>query len=331
MTQCNRASLPILFGVAVLAAVPAMAASSGYKLIKTIQLPGNQGGHGDWVTFDPDTETVWLSQSPDHNVVVVNARTMSVEHVIHGIKDGNGNAVTPAYAFLSDNGGNVTVVVDKRTFEKVATLHPQGKGPNGTVFDPKTDTVLVTTDSDDATVFSAQKPFAVVGHFRLQPDPAKDGPDVGLYVPPLDRVYQPVDNDVDVIDLNTRTITQVLKPGIKGTAKPLVYDQKTDRFILGTTDMKMLVLDGKTGNVVASIPVSGKVDETVIDEAARRAFVGDKAGKVEVIDLDTDEVVDTLPSEPNMHTLAVDTKNHLVFVYRDVSNKVDVFEPVSGQ
>lgn len=320
-----------LLGIAVFAAVPAIAASSGYKLIKTIDLPGNQGGHGDWTTFDPATETVWLSQSPDHNVVVLDAHTMTVKHVIPGIKDGNGNAVTPAYAFLSDNGGDVTVVVDKKTFERVATLHPQGKGPNGTVFDPKTNTVLVTTDSDDATVFSAQKPFAALGHFRLQPDPAKDGPDVGLYVPSLDRVYQPVDNVVDVVDLNTRTVAQVLKPGIEGSAKPIVYDSKTDRFILGTTDMKMLVLDGKTGNVVSSIPVSGKVDETVIDEAARRAYVGDKAGKVEVIDLDQDKVVDTLPSEPNVHTLAVDTKTHRIFVYRNESNKVDVFEPMSGQ
>jgi DNA-binding beta-propeller fold protein YncE len=323
--------LSALLGVAVFAAVPAIADSSGYKLIKTIHLPGDKGGHGDWTTFDPATDTVWLSQSPDHNVVVLDAQTMSIKHVIPGIKDGNGIALTPNYAFLSDNGSDVTVVVDKNTFEKVATLHPQGKGPNGTVFDPKIDTVLVTTDSDDATVFSAQKPFTVVGHFRLQPDPAKDGPDVGLYVPSLDRVYQPVDNVVDVVDLNTRTVTQVLKPGIEGSAKPIVYDSKTDRFILGTTDMKMLVLDGKTGNVVSSIPVSGKVDETVIDEAARRAYVGDKAGKVEVIDLDQDKVVDTLPSEPNVHTLAVDTKTHRIFVYRNVSNKVDVFEPTSGQ
>jgi len=194
--QRHMPRLFALLGIAVFAAVPAMADSSGYKLIKTIHLPGNQGGHGDWTTFDPATGTVWLSQSPDHNVVVLDAASLSVKHVIPGIKDGNGIALTPAYAFLSDNGSDVTVVVDKNTFEKIATLTPQGKGPNGTVFDPKTDTVLVTTDSNDATVFSAQKPFTVLGHFRLQPDPAKDGPDVGLYVPSLDRVYQPVDNAV---------------------------------------------------------------------------------------------------------------------------------------
>ncbi len=306
-------------------ALPATAAT-GYKLIKTIDLPGGKGGHGDWTTFDPTTGTVWLSQSPDHNVVVIDANTMSIKGVISGIENGNGIAVTPQYAFLSDNQRNVTVVVDKNTLAKIATLTPQGKGPNGTVYDSKSGTVLVTTDSNDATVFSANPPFAALAHFRLRPDPAKDGPDVGLYVPTLDRVYQPVDNVVDMLDLNSYKVLSVWKPGIKGSGKPIVYDHRTNRFILGTTDRKMLVLDPSSGAVLTAIPVKGAVDETVIDEGARRAYVGDKAGLIEVIDLDQDKVVDSLPSEKNVHTLAVDTKTHTVFVYRNQSNKVDVFQ-----
>lgn len=109
----------------------------------------------------------------------------------------------------------------------------------------------------------------------------------------------------------------------------MVYDTHTNRFILGTTQKKMLVLDGATGNVVGSIPVAGAVDETVIDQNARRAFVGDKSGVIEVIDLDSDTIVDTIPSEKNVHTLAVDPGTHRLFVYRNESNKVDVFEPTT--
>ena len=322
-------SLPAALCLA-LGVLPAAAAPSDYKLVKTIDLPGSKGGHGDWTTFDPATGTVWLSQSPDHNVVVIDARSMSVAHVIAGIEDGNGIALTPDYAFLSDNGSNAVIVVDKKTFEKVATLKVEGKGPNGAVFVPEGVAVLITTDSDDATMLSAQKPFKALGSFKLKPNPAKNGPDVGLYVPALKRVYQPVDNVVDVIDPDARSVADVWKPGIEGSAKPLVYDAKTNHFLLGTTDKKMLVLDAGSGKVVASIPVAGVVDETVIDEAARRAFVGDKAGMIEVIDLDQDKVVATIPSEKNVHTLAVDTTSHRVFVYRNESNKVDVYEPAAG-
>lgn len=302
------------------------AAQTEYKLVKTIDLPGDKGGHGDWTTFDTDTRTVWLAQSPDHNVVIIDAVSNQVKGVIPGIEDGNGIALSPKYAFLSDNKSGGAVGVDKRTFKKIATLHPEGKGPNGTTYVGKTGNVYVSSDSNDMTVFGAQAPFKQVGHFRLQPDPAKGGPDVALYVASKGRLYQPDDNVVDVIDPRSNKILAVWKPGVQDQAKPIVYDRKTNHFILGTTDLKMLVLNGRNGTVISAIPVKGKVDETVIDEGARCAFVGDKAGVVEVIDLDRNAIVDTLPSEANVHTLTVDPKSHAVFVYRNESNKVDVFQ-----
>ncbi len=136
-----------------------------------------------------------------------------------------------------------------------------------------------------------------------------------------------VDNVVDVIAPDTDKIVAVYKPDIHGSSKPMVYDGKTDHFILGTTDRKMLVLDAKDGNMIASIPVQGAVDETVIDERARRAFVADRAGVVEVIDLDRNKVVATIPTEKNTHTLAVDPKTHRLFVYLNEGNKVAAFAP----
>lgn len=301
-------------------------AQSEYKLVKTIDLPGTKGGHGDWVTFDPQTRTVWLAQSPDHNVVVIDAAANTVKGVIPGIADGNGIALSPGFAFLSDNKSDVTVAVDKNTLKRFGELKPVGKGPNGTTYVSSTDAVYVSTDSDDMTVFAAKPPFAQMTHFRLQPDPSKGGPDVALYVASKDRIYQPNETSVDVIDPHSNTITSVWQPGIKGSAKPIVYDPKTNHFVLGTTDKKMLVLDGDTGKMIAAIPVQGAVDETVIDAGARRAFVGDKAGMVEVVDLDSNKVVDTLPSEKNVHSLTVDPVSHSVYVYRNESNKVDVFE-----
>lgn len=297
-----------------------------YKLARTIDLPGDKGGHGDWVTFDSETHAVWLSQSPNHNVVVIDAATNQIKGVVPGIEDGNGIALSPQYAFLSDNKSGVTVVVDKRTLAKVATLRPEGKGPNGTTYVAKSEKVYISTDSNDMTVFRATKPFEQLAHFKLKPDPAKDGPDVALYVASKGRLYQPIDNVVDVIDPRSNKILAVWSPGISGSAKPIVYDRKTNHFILGTTDLKMLVLDGASGKTIASIPVKGKVDETAIDGAARRAFVGDKAGVIEVIDLDHNRIVDTLPSEQNVHSLTVDPTNHTVYVYRNEGNKVDVFQ-----
>ncbi|MGL4967397.1 MAG: YncE family protein [Inquilinus sp.] len=307
---------------------PAADAQSAYTLVKTIDLPGDTGGHGDWTTFDPATDTVWLSQSPDHNVVVIDAAAMTVKGVIPEIKEGNGIGLSPRYAFLADAEGNKVVVVDKATLQKVTALQPEGKEPDTVNYVAGANEIFVNTASNDMTVFSATAPFKEVGHFRLQPDPAKNGPDVALYVARTGRIYQPDDNVVDVIDPRSRKVVAVWRPGIQGSAKPMVFDGKTGHLLLGTTDKQMLVLDSRSGKVVTAIPVRGSVDETAIDEGARRAFVGDKDGVIEVIDLDTNKLVDQIASEKNVHTLTVDPKTHAVFVYRNESNKVDVFTPL---
>ena len=325
----GRNPLPALaVGAMAVMLAPAAGAQSAYTLVKTIDLPGDTGGHGDWTTFDSATGTVWLSQSPDHNVVVIDAASQSIKGVIPGIEEGNGIGLTPKYAFLADAKGNTVVVVDKATLQKVATLHPEGQAPDTVNYIAKADEVFVNTASNDMTVYSATAPFKEIDHFRLQPDPAKDGPDIALYVARTDRIYQPDDNVVDVIDPHSRKIVAVWRPGIQGSAKPMVFDGKTGHLLLGTTDKDMLVLDSRSGKVVATIPVQGSVDETAIDETARRAFVGDKDGLIEVIDFDSNTVVDRIPSEKNVHTLTVDPKTHAVFVYRNESNKVDVFEPL---
>jgi len=320
--------IALSLGFALAFGLPAIAASN-YKLIKTIDLPGAKGGHGDWVAFDPQGETIWLAQSPDNNVVVIDTKNNVVKGVVPGIANGNGIALTADYAFLAAGDGNTVTVVDKSTLKPVATLKPEGKTPDGVVYVPESGLIYVTSDdSNDITVFKASAPFAQVAHIMLKPEHAKDGPDVASYVAAKHRIYQPVDNVVDVIDVNTNKILAIWKPGIKKDAKPMVYDPKTNHLFMGTTDKKMLVLDADTGQVLASIPLKGSVDETALDEGARRAYVGDKAGMIEVIDLDKNAVVDKLHSEKNVHTLDVDTKTHDIYVYRNDSNKVDVFHLV---
>jgi DNA-binding beta-propeller fold protein YncE len=258
--------------------------------------------------------------------VVIDAGTNSVKGVISGIGDGNVVALTPKYASMDDAESNLVTAVDKRTLQRVGTFKPQGKTPDGMVFNATANRIFVTADdTNDVTVVSAKPPFGQVAHFALQPEHAKDGPDVPLLVPTLGRIYQPVDNMVDVMDARTNKVLAAWRPNARGDTRSMEYDTRTKHLFMGTTGKEMRVLDRDSGKVVAIIPLQGAADETTIDEAARRAYVGDKAGVVEVVDLDRNAVVDTIPSEKNAHTLAVDTKTHDLYVYCDDSNKVDVF------
>ncbi|MBU6492203.1 MAG: hypothetical protein KGK15_16655 [Burkholderiales bacterium] len=306
-------------------ATPVYAASQ-YHLVKTINLPGAKGGHGDWVAYDPQTETVWLSQAPDHNVVVIDANKLDVKATIPDVAVGNGIDINHKYAFIADAKPNKLVVINKRTYKKVADVDSGGKGPDGVNVDTRTGKVFVANDDTNSeAVFEGKAPFKRLTVFKLKPEDSKDGPDVALYVRSLDRLYQPVGSDIDVINPNTNKIVAVWNFGVKSTAKGGIYDTKTKHLIFGTGDKKMLVIDATTGKLVTTIPVAGPVDQTAVDIAKRRAFIGDKTGNIEVVDLDTNQVVDHIATEKNMHTLAVDTKQHRLFVYLNASNKVGVY------
>jgi DNA-binding beta-propeller fold protein YncE len=318
----------LALGAAIAAAsVSPVYAESHYQLIKTIALPGTAGGHGDWVAYDPATEAIWLAQAPDHNIVVIDANKLAVKATIPGIDVGNGIDFNGKYAFASDATPNKMVVIDKRTFNKVASIDSGGKTPDGVNVDTRTGKIFVANDDTNTeSVFDGQAPFSSSAIFKLQPENAKDGPDVALYVSEVDRLYQPVGGNIDVIDPNTNKILAVWDFGVTTDVKGSVFDSKTGHLIFGTGDKKMLVVDSASGKLVTTIPVAGAVDQTAIDVAKRRAFVGDKTGNLEVIDLDTNQVIDHIKTEKNVHTLAVDTKTHRVYVYLNESNKVGVFE-----
>lgn len=301
---------------------------SHYKLVKTIDLPG-KGGHGDWVVYDPTVNEVWLAQAPNHSVVVIDADDLKVKATIGGIEDGNGIALNDRYAFVADATANRLVVIDKRSYKQVARVDTGGKGSDGVSIDTHAGRVYVgNDDSNTESVFMDRPPFKKIGDIALTPNPAKHGPDVNLYVPTLARVYQPVDNVVDVIDPTTQKVEAVWDFNLKKEAKPMVYDSQGKHLIIGSRDKKILVAD-PDGKLVSSIPFDGgNIDQIAIDVSARRIFLGDKSGQLEVIDLDTNQVVDHLPAEKDTHTLTVDPRTHRIFVYLDSSNKVAVFEPV---
>ncbi|WP_124800764.1 YncE family protein [Paraburkholderia phosphatilytica] len=328
MHRMCRLAVLVIAGTVGLTGVTAANAQSAYRLVKSIDLPG-KGGHGDWVTFDPQTHTAWVVQSPDHNVVVIDADKLAVKGVIGGIEDGNGIAISDKYAFVADATANKLVVVDKHTLKQVASVDTGGKKSDGVTVDTQSGHVYVANDdSNTETVFEGEPPFKRIGSIELRPNPAKDGPDVNLYVAGLDRIYQPVDNVVDVIDPNSGKVVDVWDFKLKKAAKPMVYDSQGKHLIVGSRDGKVLLVD-PTGTLAATIPFDGgNIDEIAVDVASRRLFLGDKSGSAEVIDLDTKQVVDHLKTEKDSHTLTVDPSTHRIFVYLDTSNKVEVFEPV---
>lgn len=298
----------------------------GYSLKATISLPGSNGGHGDWVAYDAPTNTVWLAQSPDNNVVVIDAATNTVKATIAGIGNANGIALTSQYAFVADVTRGTLDVIDKSTY--AAVLPPiavPGTTPDSVTYISSTNEIAVASDDANTEYFYNATTFALTATLQLTPNPAAAGPDVAIYVASKDLLYQPDDTQVDVIDPHTHAIVATRVLLTTGSVKPGVYDKVTNTFLFGTTNKQVLVVDGDTGAVKSTIAIPGSVDQAAIaDGNPRLAYFADKSGTVDMINLDTDTLVGQLPATLNAHTLTVNPTDASVYLY-EYNNTVSVY------
>jgi DNA-binding beta-propeller fold protein YncE len=292
-----------------------------------IALPG-VGGHGDVVTADPAAHAVYVAQSPDNNLIVLDTRNNRIKAVVPHIVDGNGVDFSDLYVFVAEAGANRVAVISKSTWKVVATVGSGGKSPDAVYYDPAERTVFVANvDSDTMTEFSATSPFTVLGSLALQPSPAHNGPDLGTYVPSTDHIYQAVDNNVAVINAKTRTISSRFTLSLPAgkSAKDMYFDQAHHLLWVATDGKEVLALNPDNGAVVHTVKTASGTDEVSGDEDHGLLFLGEgKAGVMGVVDLATDRIIATVKTEPDAHTLAYLPHSNVVYAYLNTSNKVEV-------
>ncbi len=308
---------------------PAGPAPASYRLVQTIDLPGAKGGASGEVALDLDTGTLWVAQASNRSVVVIETESNRVRQVIEGVERGSGIGFSEHYAFVSDAASNAVVVIGKRSLEKAADLRASGAEPDGVYFDAKHGEVWVTAGTGDMTIFKAvgRGGFKRLAGLKLKSGPAGAAPGVGLYLAAKDRLFQPVDDGIEVINPASRHIEHSWKVSGAGRIASVAYDAKTDRLVAATSSRGVLVLDAKSGKVAAQVALQGRLQAVAVDSALRRAYVADRAGTVDVIELDRGVLLAAIPSEPEAHSLTVDPRTHLLYVYREQGNQVDVLAP----
>jgi YVTN family beta-propeller protein len=294
---------------------------------KTIALPG-KGGHGDVVVADPSAHAVYVAQSPDDNLVVLDTTTNKVKAVVPDVASANGIVYTSQYVFVAEATGNAVAVVSKSDWKVVATVSSGGKTPDALYYDSRDNSVFVANDdSNNMEEFSATKPFTVEGSFGLKPSPAVSGPDLGVYVPAQDRIYQSDDNDVLSIDAKTRRIQKVFSlPLAKGVAaKDMYYDQSGHLLWVATNGPDLMALNPDSGKVVYTVKTASGADQVAEDTDQGLLLLGEgNAGVMAVIDLATHRDVANIKEETTFHTLDHLPNSDLVYAYLNKSNVVAV-------
>lgn len=297
--------------LAALAAAPAAAAEAdGYRLLKTIPVPGDGGW--DYLAVDEAARRVYVSHGTQ--VEVLDADSGEVKGKIPDTAGVHGIALAPGLGrgFTSNGRANTVTIFDLKTLRKLGEART-GKNPDAILYDPATRQVFAFNGgSASATVIDAAK-GTVAGTIELGGRPefaVSDG--AGL-------VFVNIEDKDELLKIDARK-REVLErwPLAPGKAPAsLALDRANRRLFVGCRNQLLAVVNADSGKVLTTLPVGERVDATAYDAEAGLVFSACGDGTAAVVRQDGPDkyrVVETIKTRPGSKTLALDGKTHRLFI-----------------
>jgi hypothetical protein len=307
----------VLLAIAGLAAISvvgssraAAAGSSGYHVIKTISVPGDDGW--DYVAVDPDARRVYISHGT--HVVVMNADTYAIEGDIPNTPGVHGIAIAPdpGRGFISSGRANSATIFDLKTLKTIGTAKTDAN-PDAIIYDSVSKRVFSFNGrGKNATVINATD-GTVVGTIPLggKPEFAVADGKGAMFVNNEDA------SEVMEIDTQKLAVTHHWPLAPCKSPSGLAMDLKTRRLIAGCDDKVGVVVNADTGKVIAKLTIGDGVDANAFDPGTDYAFASNGDGTLTVIHEDSPDkftVVDNVPTKKSARTMGLDTKTHNIFL-----------------
>jgi len=291
------------------AAVPAGAAE-GYRLLKTVPVPGDGGW--DYVSVDEAGRRVYISHG--NQVDVLDADTYELKGTIADTKGVHGIALAPdlGRGFTSNGRTDTVTIFDLKTLKSVGEVKT-GKGPDSIIYDPSSKRVFAFCGrGGSATVIDASA-GKEAGTIELggQPEFAAADGDGHVFVNLEDK------NMLLKLDAKKMTVLErwPLAPGETPTG--LAIDPKNQRLFVGCRKKMMVVVSSESGKVVANEKIGDRVDAAAFDPETGMVFFSCGDGTVSVFHQDEPDkysAVETIKTKTGSKTMALDRKTHKLFL-----------------
>lgn len=308
-------SVMVLFTAAVLA-LPSPGGAQNFKVAKY-----NIGGEGgtDYVTAEPGTGRVFVSRGT--HVMVVDGATGKVLGDIPDTPRMHGVALAPKsnHGFTTNAGDSTVTMFDLKTLAVIKKIPTHTGGLDGIMYDDFSDRIVLTNHSRPigTVTFIDAKSGDIVGTVNLEdtaPEGAASDGKGKLFV------NNEGTSTIQVID--EKTMTAIASWPLAPCEGPtgIAYDRKSDRIFSGCSKMSVVV-DAKTGKVVAQIANGDRVDALGWDAAERLIYIpaGGGEGSVTVVRQDAPDkytVVATVPTFAGAKTIAVDPVRHMAYLFQ---------------
>ncbi len=317
--------LVLLACVASLVAFAATShAAGGYRLVKTIPIPGDWSW--DYIGIDSVNRHVFVSHGPQ--LEILNADTYQIDGKIvapgvdfskpetltgQGVRGGMAAPGTGRGFVPNARDGSVTVF-DLKTLKVISTVKV-GDNPDGYVYDPasKRGFTFSNRTKGAAAVDIADPKLAGTVPLGSKPEAAAADGKGHVFVNMQEK------DMVTKIDSRKLVAEESWPTAPCNQPSSMAIDRKNNRLFIGCrgkTPM-LAVMDSTNGKIITTLPIGVGTDAADFDIEKRLVFTSNGEGTITVIKQESPDkysILETVKTEPNARTMIVDQKSHKIFL-----------------
>ncbi|MGB2593005.1 MAG: YncE family protein [Candidatus Acidiferrum sp.] len=311
ITALGSLSIAFILGATLLSRASApLPGPSGYHLIKTVPVPGDEGW--DYLAVDSEARRVYISHGS--HVVVMNADTYAIEGDIPDTAGVHGIALAPSLGrgFVSAGRANMAVIFDLKSLKTLGTVKTD-TNPDAIVYDDVTKRVFTMNGRGQNTTAINAADGSVAGTLALGGKPefaAADG---------KGSIYVNIEDKSELVQFDAEKLTETHRWPLAPCKSPsgLSMDVKNRRLFSVCDEKVMAVTDADTGKIVATPAICEGPDASAFDPATGYAFASCGDGNLTVIHEDSPDkftVVENVPTKRSARTMGLDLKTHKIFL-----------------
>src|SRR5438132_7154834 len=307
-------------GVAALLLVPALAwpRQGSAQTFKTAKFSIGGDGGTDYLTAEPGTGRVFVSRST--HVMVIDGATGKVLGDIPDTPRNHSIALAPksGHGFITSAGDSTVTMFDLATLAVIKKIKVPTGGLDGIMYDDFSDRIILTNHSRPAGTVVAIEPKSgdIVATVPLEDDSPEGAASDGK-----GKIFVNNEGKSTIQVIDERTMTPVASWPLAPCEGPtgIAYDRVTDRIFAGCGKTSV-VLDAKTGKVVATIANGDGVDALGWDPAQKLIYIpAGRDSNVTVVRQDGPDkytVVATVPTMRGAKTISVDAQKHMAYLFQ---------------
>ena len=301
--------------VGVTLAWPGASSAQGFRVAK--YSIGGDGGT-DYLTAEPGTGRVFVSRST--HVMVIDGATGKVIGDIPDTPRTHGIALATksGHGFITNGGDSTVTMFDLTSLAVVKKIKVPTGGLDGIMFDDFSGHIILTNHSRPIGTVVALDPAsgAIVGTVELEDDSPEGAASDGK-----GRIFVNNEGKSTIQVIDDRKLAVLASWPLAPCEGPtgIAYDRATDRIFAGCGKTSV-VLDAKTGKVVATIANGDGVDALGWDAAQKLIYIpAGRDSNVTVVRQDSPDkytVVATVSTMRGAKTISVDAQKHIAYLFQ---------------